>query len=61
MAKERIRAGSMHNGFALHVDAIPGARSYKNVSSFAASRFPPLSYTESKTYDAGRRGVSRSE
>lgn len=45
MAKEqrRIRAGNMHNGFAFHVDAIPGARSYKNVSSFAASRSsPPL-------------------
>lgn len=28
----------MHNGFAFHVDAIPCARSYKNVSSFAASR-----------------------
>lgn len=40
MAKEqrRIRAGNMHNGFAFHVDAIPCARSYKNVSSFAASR-----------------------
>lgn len=40
MAKEqrRIRAGNMHNGFAFHVDAIPCARSYKNVRSFAASR-----------------------
>lgn len=40
MAREqrRIRAGNMHNGFAFHVDAIPGARSYKNVSSFAVSR-----------------------
>lgn len=27
----------MHNGSALHVDAIPSARSYKNVSSFTAS------------------------
>lgn len=56
----------MHNGFALHADAIPNARSYKNVSSFAASRSASLFLIPSQKHttrdpDARAFSVCRSE